>query len=192
MKNILVIYLIIGVICIFSCAVSFGVEGGVIIGVCMWLAIPFVLFLALLFLGLVKSVLFGSKAKIQDIDRFYKQGVLKNDLAALDELISAYDAGEDAGFFRKNPKQAQEVFEGALHLVELLENGYKGRKLELEDYYYLGLMYEEGFASVPDLAQAVNYYKKALTTTDCWDGTRETYMLLCKEVQDRLEKLSSI
>ncbi len=128
------------------------------------------------------------QAEQHEIDDLYEKAFSKNDFDALCELVNTFYEGENQEFFQKSPVQAAKVFEGAQRLVQLVEEE-QDKKPELEDYYWLGLMYEIGFACPPDLPKAQEYYTKALSTTACWDGDPENFRRLCKEVQQRLENL---
>ena len=126
---------------------------------------------------------------VDKIDTWYKH--LKTDMDSVFNLVMSYEAGENKEFFDRYPEQAKKVFEAALYWLELVETNQvdEVKKPELEDYYYVGLMYEEGFSVMPNLEMAIGYYKKALTTSACWDGNPKHYQKLRKQVEERMAKL---
>ncbi len=128
------------------------------------------------------------QAEQNEIDELYEQAFNNNDFSALCELVNTFVEGENQKFFKKSPVQAAKVFEGAQRLVQIVEEG-REKQPELEDYYWLGLMYEIGFACPPDPAKAVEYYTRALATKECWDGDPENFHRLCKQVKQRLVRL---
>lgn len=128
------------------------------------------------------------EAEQHEIDELYDKAFLQNDFEALCELVNNFYEGENQKFFQKSPIQAAKVFEGAKRLVQLVEEDHE-KQPELEDYYWLGLMYETGFACPPDFVKAIEYYTKALATTTCWDGDPKAFQHLCKQVQERLAHL---
>ena len=130
------------------------------------------------------------EAEQHEIDELYDKAFLQNDFEALCELVNNFYEGENQKFFQKSPIQAAKVFEGAQRLVQLVEEGHE-KQPELEDYYWLGLMYEMGFACPPDPVKAIEYYTKALATQECWDGDPENFHRLCKKVQQRMTNLQN-
>ena len=129
-------------------------------------------------------------ANLEEIDEWYRLAFKKNDTDALLDLVELYSEGDCKQFFDKHPKQAKEVFEAALRWVELVETKQIDKEAEFEDYYYLALMYEEGFSVVPNLELAAQYYQKALSTSSCWTGNPEYYKTLRQKVQQRLTNLT--
>lgn len=128
------------------------------------------------------------EAEQNTIDELYDKAFMQNDFDALCELVNSFCEGDNQKFFQKSPIQATKVFEGAQHLVQLVEEGNE-KQPELEDYYWLGLMYETGFAYPPDPLKAIEYYTKALSTKTCWDRDPDNFKNLCKKVQKRIEHL---
>ncbi len=128
------------------------------------------------------------QAEQNEIDELYDQAFYKNDFNALCDLVNMFYEGENQKFFQKSPLQAAKVFEGAQRLVKMVEEGHE-KQPELEDYYWLGLMYETGFACPPDPLKAIEYYTKALSTKECWDGDPNHFKNLCKTVQGRIANL---
>ena len=131
------------------------------------------------------------QAQQNEIDELYEQAFGKNDFNALCELVNTFVEGEDQKFFKKSPVQAAKVFEGAQRLVQIVEEG-REKQPELEDYYWLGLMYETGFACPPDSIKAIEYYTKALSTKTCWDGDPKNFHKLCKQVKQKLVRLQNL
>ncbi len=127
---------------------------------------------------------------VSQLDELCRRAFKKNDPDALFELVQLYEEGENKSFLEKHPKQARCVFNAALRLVELVEtNQLEGKPPQLEDYYYLGLMYEEGFTCHPNVKQAIAYYQQALATTACWDANPNHYRQKRAQVEKRLAAL---
>ena len=115
---------------------------------------------------------------------------MNGDFSALCELVNEYMAGEDKKYFKKYPQHAVDVFNAAKKLVEIVESRNGEKNPELEDYYWLGMMYEEGFGTEKNLDKAREYYQKALTTTECWCGDAECYQSQRAEIEQRLKTLN--
>ncbi len=127
---------------------------------------------------------------VAQLENLCRRAFKKNDLDALFDLVELYAAGANASFLEKHPKQARCVFEAAHRLLELVEtNQIEDKPPQLEDYYYLGIMYEEGFSCQPNAQQAIAYYQRALSTTQCWDGDPQHYQKKRAEVAKRLAAL---
>lgn len=111
-----------------------------------------------------------------------------DDFGSLCELVNTYYEGEDAKRFDAHPEEKPIVFAAAKKLVSIVESPENNSKSpEFEDYYWLGLMYEEGFGTLQDKDMAVEYFKKALTTRKCWDGDAESYQVLVSKVKNKLQ-----
>ncbi len=130
------------------------------------------------------------EAEQHEIDELYEKAFTQNDFDALCELVRNFYEGKNQKFFKKSPLQAAKVFEGAQRLVQIAEKGEE-KTPELEDYYWLGLMYEMGFSGAPDFLKAIEYYDKALTTQKCWTQDVDDFRRLCKKVKHRLTTLQS-
>lgn len=115
---------------------------------------------------------------------------LNGDFAALCELVNEYMEGQDKKYFEKYPDHAVDVFHGAEKLVEIVESNPEQKAPEFEDYYWLGLMYEEGFGTQKDITKAVEYFNKALNTETCWCGDEEHYESMAATVRRKLQQYS--
>lgn len=79
----------------------------------------------------------------------------QGDFNALRELAFEYYNDEYRNHFKQHPAQAVNVFNAAKRIIEVDE------PID-EDYYLLGLMYEEGFGTEKDTVKAVEYFNKTL------------------------------
>lgn len=131
------------------------------------------------------------QAQQNEIDELYEQAFEKKDFNALCELVNTFVEGENQKFFKNSPVQAAKVFEGAQRLVQLVEAGQE-KQPELEDYYWLGLMYETGFACPPNPARAEECYIKALATKTCWDGDPKNFHRQSQQIKQRLVRLQNL
>ncbi len=158
---------------------------------------PVISLLVLIGLWLLSAFTFTTKTDVKicnEIDDLYEQAFFQNDDDALWKLVCRYKEGKENAFFKNHKNQAYEVFKGHQRWLQLAE--LEGKDSEygpvLEDYYWLGRMYEEGFVGDPDFAQAKSYYEKALDTTTCNCGRRRHYWALCQEIKRRLDYLEKL
>ncbi len=105
--------------------------------------------------------------------------------AAADDFLS-YEEGTKKDYFSKYPEEARKVFQSSLRLLELME--YRNEVPMLEELYWVGMMYEEGFGGKPDLEKARGYYEAALRADTSFRGPLEKRR---KEVLRRLEHLQN-
>lgn len=86
----------------------------------------------------------------------------QGDFPALHHLALEYYDEKYKMHFTKFPNLAVDVFKATEKLIETGENKCSDYELCDEDYYLLGLMYEEGFGTQKDRTKAVEYFNKAL------------------------------
>lgn len=92
----------------------------------------------------------------------YLRAAQQGDFNALCELALEYYNDEYRNHFKQHPAQAVNVFNAAKRIVEVVECKSDDREPIDEDYYLLGLMYEEGFGTEKDTVKAVEYFNKTL------------------------------
>lgn len=119
----------------------------------------------------------------------YLRDAMNGDFSALCELVNEYMEGMNKKYFNKYPQHAVDVFNAAEKLVVIVESHNGEKNPELEDYYWLGMMYEEGFGTEKNIDKAREYYHKALTTTECWCGDPECFKLQRAKIEQRLKFL---
>ncbi|MBP5404023.1 MAG: SEL1-like repeat protein [Elusimicrobiaceae bacterium] len=103
--------------------------------------------------------------------------------AVADDFLS-YKEGTEKIYFSKHPEKARKVFQSSLRLLELMEQ--RNEVPMLEELYWVGMMYEEGFGGTPDLKKAGSYYEAALQADTCFRGDLE------KRREEVLRRLSNL
>lgn len=96
----------------------------------------------------------------EKIPELHKQALVYRDFDALQELVREFGGATE--YWQKRPTLAPLVAEGVKKWAELVESGNTPQKPKQEYFYYVGLMYEQGFECDPDLDKALFYFKKAL------------------------------
>ena len=94
-----------------------------------------------------------------------KNAAMSGDFEALCELVNNYNQGHyNKAYYATHPQHAADIFHAAEKLVEIVSSSSSTKEPELEDFYWLGLMYEEGFGTEKNKTKALEYFNKALTT----------------------------
>lgn len=103
-----------------------------------------------------------SPIMLSKIHKRYLIAAQQGDFTALCKLVYEYQNDKYRKYFKKHPAQAVDVFSAAKRLVEIVESKSGDREPMDDDYYLLGLMYEEGFGTEKDTVKAVEYFTKTL------------------------------
>lgn len=121
----------------------------------------------------------------------YREAFAHNDFASLQQLAKEFLSGGAADYWKGNADAQQKIAQAVKRLAERVEAGNAPREPELEDFYYMGLMYEQGFECEPDLNKAVAYLEKALDTETCWSHLENDNELLRAQVNKKLREINS-
>ena len=105
------------------------------------------------------------------------------------ELANQYDEGKNRIFFENDPQKTSSVYLAMKEIVDIVENPSNKKEPEFEDYYWFGLMNEEGFGTTKNINLAIEYFKKALSTSTCWNGDPEYFEMLKYKVIAKLKKI---
>ena len=125
------------------------------------------------------------------IVELHKEAFVHNDFDALQKLAQEYHAGAATDYWKENLEIRHKIAQGVKKLAETVESGNAPRKPELEDLYYMGLMYEKGgFECEPDLNKALEYFEKALETETCWSHLEDENELLRAQVNKKLRDIN--
>ena len=125
----------------------------------------------------------------EDIIELHKQAFVYNNFDALQELVRKF--GGSVEYWENRPDLAPLVAQAIRKLAERVESGDAPRKPELEDFYYLGLMYEQGFECEPDLEEALYYFEEALETETCRSGLEDENELLRAQVEKKIRDINT-
>ena len=132
------------------------------------------------------------KDEYETLCDLYREAFAHNDFEALQALAKEFACGGAADYWQNNTDAKQKIAQGVKKLAEVVESGNAPRKPELEDFYYVGLMYEQGgFECEPDLNKAIEYFEKALTTKTCWSHLGDENKSLRIKVEKELRQLNS-
>ncbi len=131
------------------------------------------------------------KDEYEHLCDLYREAFAHNDFDALQALAKEFACGGAADYWQNNVDAKQKIAQGVKELAEVVESGNAPRKPELEDFYYVGLMYEQGFECEPDLEKALSYFEKALDTQTCWSHQEEDNELLRAQVNKKLREINS-
>ena len=131
-------------------------------------------------------------AEQDNIVELHKEAFVHNDFEALQQLAKEFHAGGATDYWKNNPDSRQKIAQAVKRLAEVVESGNAPRKPELEDFYYVGLMYEQGFECEPDLNKAIEYFEKALTTRTCWSHLEDENAFLRTQVEKKLRQINSL
>ena len=133
------------------------------------------------------------KDEYETLCDLYREAFAHNDFEALQALAKEYHAGAATDYWKENLEIRHKIAQGVKKLAEVVESGNAPRKPELEDFYYMGLMYEQGgFECEPDLDKALAYFEKALTTRTCWSHLEDENAFLRTQVEKELRQINSL
>lgn len=133
------------------------------------------------------------KDEYETLCDLYREAFAHNDFDALQALAKEYHAGAATDYWKENLEIRHKIAQGVKKLAEVVESGNAPRKPELEDFYYMGLMYEQGgFECEPDLNKAIEYFEKALTTRTCWSHLEDENAFLRTQVEKELRQINSL
>lgn len=133
------------------------------------------------------------KDEYETLCDLYREAFAHNDFDALQALAKEYHAGAATDYWKENLEIRHKIAQGVKKLAEVVESGNAPRKPELEDFYYMGLMYEQGgFECEPDLDKALAYFEKALTTRTCWSHLEDENAFLRTQVEKKLRQINSL
>ena len=133
------------------------------------------------------------KDEYETLCDLYREAFAHNDFEALQALAKEYHAGAATDYWKENLEIRHKIAQGVKKLAEVVESGNAPRKPELEDFYYMGLMYEQGgFECEPDLDKALAYFEKALTTRTCWSHLEDENAFLRTQVEKKLRQINSL
>lgn len=121
----------------------------------------------------------------------YREAFAHNDFNSLQLLAKEFAGGGAADYWKGNSDAKQKIAQAVKRLAERVETGNAPRKPELEDFYYMGLMYEQGFECEANLEKARSFFEKALKTTNCWSGIEEDNELLRAQVSKKIRDINS-
>ena len=131
------------------------------------------------------------KDEYETLCDLYREAVAHNDFDALQALAKEFACGGAADYWQNNTDAKQKIAQGVKKLAEVIESGNAPREPELEDFYYAGLMYEQGFGCEPDLDKALAYFEKALTTQTCWSHQEQENELLRAQVNKKIREINA-
>ena len=131
------------------------------------------------------------KDEYETLCDLYREAFAHNDFEALQALAKEFACGGAADYWQNNTDAKQKIAQGVKKLAEVVESGNAPREPELEDFWYMGLMYEFGFECEPDLNKALEYFEKALTTKTCWSHLGDENKSLRIKVEKELRQLNS-
>lgn len=133
------------------------------------------------------------KDEYETLCDLYREAFAHNDFEALQALAKGYHAGTATDYWKENLEIRQKIAQGVKKLAEIVESGKAPRQPELEDFYYLGILYEKGgFECKPDLNKALEYFEKALTTKTCWSHLEDENTFLRAQVEKELRQINSL
>ncbi len=133
------------------------------------------------------------KDEYETLCALYREAFAHNDFDALQALAKEYHAGAATDYWKENLEIRHKIAQGVKKLAQVVESGNAPRKPELEDFYYMGLMYEQGgFECEPDLDKALAYFEKALTTQTCWSHLEDENAFLRTQVEKKLRQINSL
>ena len=124
----------------------------------------------------------------EDITELHKQAFVYNDFDALQALVRKF--GGAVEYWENRPDLAPLLAQAVKKLAERVETGDAPREAKLEDFYYLGLMYEQGFECEPDLEEALYYFEEALDTETCWSGLEDENELFRAQVSKKIRDIN--
>ena len=131
------------------------------------------------------------KDEYETLCDLYREAFAHNDFEALQALAKEFACGGAVDYWQNNTDAKQKIAQGVKKLAEVVESGNAPREPELEDFWYMGLMYEFGFECEPDLNKALEYFEKALTTKTCWSHLGDENKSLRIKVEKELRQLNS-
>ena len=137
---------------------------------------------------LLQDVVYDELAEQDDIVELHRQAFVYNDFDALQKLVNYFRGAVE--YWVAHPESAPLLADGIKKLAELMEAGNAPRKAELEDFFYAGLMYEQGFECEPDLEKALSYFEKALDTQTCWSHDKEYNDMLHAQVEKKIRDIN--
>ena len=132
------------------------------------------------------------KDEYETLCDLYREAFAHNDFEALQALAKEFACGGAADYWQNNTDAKQKIAQGVKKLAEVVESGNAPREPELEDFWYMGLMYEFGFECEPDLNKALEYFEKALTTKTCWSHLGDENKSLRIKVEKELRQINSL
>ena len=121
----------------------------------------------------------------------YQEAFVHNDFESLQKLAKEYCAGNAADYWKDYPDIRQKIAQAIKKLAEVVESDNAPREPELEDFWYMGLMYEFGFECEPDLNKAIESFEKALDTKTCWSHLGDENTSLRIKVEKELRQINS-
>lgn len=131
-------------------------------------------------------------AEQDNIVELHKEAFVHNDFEALQALAKEFACGGAVDYWQNNTDAKQKIAQGVKKLAEVVESDNAPREPELEDFWYAGLMYEQGFECEPDLNKAIEYFEKALTTRTCWSHLEDENAFLRTQVEKELRQINSL
>ncbi len=132
------------------------------------------------------------KDEYETLCDLYREAFAHNDFEALQALAKEFACGGAADYWQNNTDAKQKIAQGVKKLAEVVESGNAPREPELEDFWYMGLMYEFCFECEPDLNKALEYFEKALTTKTCWSHLGDENKSLRIKVEKELRQINSL
>ena len=132
------------------------------------------------------------KDEYETLCDLYREAFAHNDFEALQALAKEFACGGAADYWQNNTDAKQKIAQGVKKLAEVVESGNAPREPELEDFWYMGLMYEFGFECEPDLNKALEYFEKALTTKTCWSHLGDENKSLRIKAEKELRQINSL
>ena len=130
-------------------------------------------------------------AEQDNIVELHKEAFVHNDFDALQQLAKEFHAGGAIERWENNPDIRQKIAQSVKKLAEVVESDNAPREPELEDFWYMGIMYEFGFECEPDLNKAMEYFEKARNTKTCWSHLEDENAALRAQVEKELRQLNS-
>ena len=160
------------------------------------IGIPLTVLLIGLFYKLDKreklKILSHQKSECKYLCELYNDAFEQNDFEALQCLAEEFSAGSAIDYWENFPDIQQKIAWAVETLAKLVESDNAPREPELEDFYYMGLMYKHGFAREQDLNKALFYFEKALATKTCRSHLEMEYEFLRKQVEFNVREINNI
>ena len=131
------------------------------------------------------------KDEYEHLCDLYREAFVHNDFDSLQQLAKEFASGGAADYWKENMDAKQKIAQAVKKMVERMESGEAPRQPELEDFYYAGLMYEQGFECEPDLEKALSYFEKALATQTCWSHDKGYNEILRAQVEKKIRDINT-
>ena len=117
----------------------------------------------------------------------YRRWKTSEDIEDLEDLLMCLDTIQIKTLIKDRNRGAM-LLEAQTAYIAALETG-KHRPVSLEDYYWLGYLYEMGVGIEPNKQLAAATYEKALTCPRREDDGQKEYNSRRKEIERRLKQL---